>query len=151
MWKSLERWGVSELFCLTRDNGSSFIIKQTCIILHKLKFLNGTHKVGSNIIQWCPLETYVKQSLILVWDKKELKYADTIFIHRAGFFSNLEKNQRLLSRDKSGENDIMVSWWPWGHGATISVRLFCANTQPFAKPISLFSRLRNLFKSSHWR
>ena len=85
----------------------------------------------------------------IVWDKKELKYADPIFVHRAGFFSNLEKNQRLLSKDKSGENEIMVSWWPWGHGATISVRLFCANTQPYAKPASLLSRLRNIFKSSH--
>lgn len=81
-----------------------------------------------------------------VWDKKELKYADPVFLHRAGFFASLEKNQRLLSKDDNGENDIMLSWWPWGHGATISVRLFCANAQPYAKPLTLLDRLRKIFQ-----
>ncbi|GAA0859064.1 hypothetical protein [Aliiglaciecola litoralis] len=74
-----------------------------------------------------------------VWDKKSIKKAPPAFRHRAGFFNTLEKNQQLMSKDRNGEHDIMLSWWPWGHGATVSVRLFYASTKPYIEPSGVFA------------
>ncbi|GAC13196.1 hypothetical protein [Aliiglaciecola lipolytica] len=79
------------------------------------------------------------------WNKKQFKKADPILRHRAGFFNILEKNQELLTKDDSGEFEMMLSWWPWGHGATISVRLFRANSQPFQAPRGILHRISGAF------
>lgn len=79
------------------------------------------------------------------WNRKSLKKADPYLIHRAGFFSALEKKQRLLTSDENGNRDIMLSWWPWGHGATVSARLFKASELPYIPPSGLLYKLKSLF------
>lgn len=80
-----------------------------------------------------------------IWDKKQFKKANPFLKHRAGFFGILEKKQQLLTKDDNGQNDLMLSWWPWGHGATISVRLFQANEQPFVETQGLFDKIASIF------
>ncbi len=87
-----------------------------------------------------------RQSFPFVWDRKSFKNADQFLQHRAGIFSMLEKKQQLLTQDKEGKEELMLSWWPWGHGATISMRIFRANTNPFVPSLSWFDKLK---KSLH--
>lgn len=74
------------------------------------------------------------------WDKKSIKKAPPLLRHRASRFAELNKTQKLLTLDESGDQEIMVAWWPWGHGATISVRVFRADTSEMKpqSPISAF-------------
>ena len=83
-----------------------------------------------------------KQHFPFVWDKKSFKSADEFLKHRAGIFNLLEKKQQLMTRDKSGTEDIMLSWWPWGHGATVSVRVFRANSNPYILKQSWFTKFK---------
>ena len=80
-----------------------------------------------------------------VWNKKSIRKANPILRHRAGFFNLIEKNQRLLSKDTNGEHDVMLVWWPWGHGATISMRLFCTNTLNYSEPKGWFAKIKAFF------
>ncbi|WJG10226.1 hypothetical protein [Aliiglaciecola sp. LCG003] len=84
---------------------------------------------------------HVQKHFPHVWDKKSIKSADPLLKHRAGFFNALKKNQQLLTQDTTGQHDIMASWWPWGHGATVSVRLFQVSNLPYQAPSGLFRRL----------
>lgn len=86
-----------------------------------------------------------KQYFPKVWDKKSFKLADEFLQHRAGIFSMLEKQQQLMTKDKDGTEEMMLSWWPWGHGATISVRVFRANSNPYVPTQSLFSKFKKQF------
>ncbi|MFA3792939.1 hypothetical protein AB6T38_17670 [Aliiglaciecola sp. SL4] len=79
------------------------------------------------------------------WNKKQLKKANPYLRHRAGFFGILEKKQELLSKDTNGEHAVMLSWWPWGHGATVSVRVFEINKQPYEKPQGFLDKLSAMF------
>ncbi|GAB2702270.1 hypothetical protein Q4574_16970 [Aliiglaciecola sp. 3_MG-2023] len=79
------------------------------------------------------------------WNKKQLKKADPYLKHRAGFFGILEKKQELFSKDDNGQQEIMLSWWPWGHGATVSVRVFQVNQQPYEKPQGFFDKIAGIF------
>ena len=83
-----------------------------------------------------------KQHFPVVWDKKSFKLADDYLQHRAGIFSVLEKNQQLMTKDTDGTEEMMLSWWPWGHGATISMRVFKANCNPYVPVQSWFSKLK---------
>ncbi|GAB5380877.1 MAG: hypothetical protein Alis3KO_27330 [Aliiglaciecola sp.] len=79
------------------------------------------------------------------WDKKSLKKADPMLVHRAGFFGMLEKKQKLLTVDENGNHNIMLSWWPWGHGATVSVRIFKASEKAYIPPTGLLHKIKSLF------
>ena len=76
------------------------------------------------------------------WDRKSIKKAPPLMRHRASRFAALNKSQRLLTQDDSGDQEVMIAWWPWGHGATISVRIFRADTSEMPEP----SGLSKLFK-----
>ncbi|MFT2090240.1 hypothetical protein [Paraglaciecola sp. 2405UD69-4] len=79
------------------------------------------------------------------WDAKSIKKAPPKVKHYAGPFAKLVKKQKLLSANPDNHPRVMAAWWPWGHGATVSVRLFLTNTEPYVEETSLFSKLRNLF------
>lgn len=80
-----------------------------------------------------------------VWDKKTIKKADPFLVHRAGVFGALVKEQKLMTQDVTGQHDVMLAWWPWGHGATISIRIFKVNTAPYLAPSGFWQKLKNLF------
>lgn len=87
----------------------------------------------------------LQQVLPNQWTAKSIKKAPKIVKHRAGFFSKLVKNQMLLSENADASANCMVAWWPWGHGATVSVRLFLTNTHPYQEKQSLIQRLSAIF------
>lgn len=86
-----------------------------------------------------------KQHFPHVWDKKSFKLASEFLQHRSGVFSVLEKQQQLMTKDKDGKEEIMLSWWPWGHGATISMRVFKANSNPYVAKHGWFAKLKKQF------
>ncbi|MDP5029973.1 MAG: hypothetical protein NWQ54_09010 [Paraglaciecola sp.] len=89
--------------------------------------------------------TTLEQILPCQWDAKSIKKAPDEVKHLAGFFAKLVKNQKLLSTDYLTQPKIMVAWWPWGHGATVSVRLFLTNTSEYQPKQGLLQRLTAIF------
>lgn len=79
------------------------------------------------------------------FDRKTIKKAPPTLKHRAGYYGKLEKNQKLLSVDSDGSNEVMLAWWPWGHGATVSVRAFRGNTSPYVPQTGLWDKVSQLF------
>ena len=80
-----------------------------------------------------------------VWDKKSIKQAPRLLKHRAGYFGKLDKQQKLLTLDEQGESQVMLAWWPWGHGATISVRIFRTDDTPYQPESGILAKLKGLF------
>jgi hypothetical protein len=87
----------------------------------------------------------LKQMLPNCWDTKSIKKAPTEIKHYAGSFGKLVKEQKLLSASSNERPQTMVAWWPWGHGATISIRIFLTNTAPYVEKRSVFQKLTGLF------
>jgi hypothetical protein len=79
------------------------------------------------------------------WDVKSIKKSPEEVKHLAGFFAKLVKNQQLFSSDYQSQPKVMVAWWPWGHGATVSIRLFLTNTSEFQPKQSFIQRLSTIF------
>ncbi len=79
------------------------------------------------------------------WDAKSIRKAPAKVKHYAGPFAKLAKKQKLLAANLNNQTRIMAAWWPWGHGATVSVRLFLTNTEPYVEKPSLLHKLRNFF------
>ncbi len=92
-----------------------------------------------------PVFLTLRQYFPFCWDKKSIKRASPILRHRAHAYAQLEKQQLLLTKDEDGKDEIMLAWWPWGHGATISIRLFRTSDQPYVEDKSLFTKIKNLF------
>lgn len=92
-----------------------------------------------------PVFLTLKQYFPHVWDKKNVKKSSPYLQHRAQGFAHLNKQQLLLTKDEEGQDEIMLAWWPWGHGATISVRLFRASDLPFTPKVGLLPWLKSLF------
>ncbi len=86
----------------------------------------------------------VKKHYPHIWDRKTIKKADPFLRHRAGVFGDLVKNQLLLTQDSDGQEDVMLAWWPWGHGATISVRVFTANSNTYVPPSGFWHSIKSL-------
>ena len=80
------------------------------------------------------------------WDKKSIKQAAPKLGHRAKKFADLRASQLLFSTDNSGEAEIMLAWWPWGHGATISARIFRGNQDEYVPKSGLFQKISASFK-----
>jgi hypothetical protein len=87
----------------------------------------------------------LKQLLPVCWDAKSIKKAPLEIKHYAGSFGKLIKEQKLLSSNTENRPQVMVAWWPWGHGATISARVFLTNTAPFVEKRNVFQKLTRLF------
>ena len=85
------------------------------------------------------------QVLPTSWDVKSIKKAPDEAKHFAGAFSKLVKQQKLFSTNIKHHPKVMVVWWPWGHGATVSVRLFLTNSSPYVPKFSLVHKLTRIF------
>ena len=89
---------------------------------------------------------FALQSVLPVsWDAKSVKKAPKQGKHYAGSFAKLVKNQKLFAENNMSHSNIMAAWWPWGHGATISVRVFIPNTAPYQDQPSILRRLTQIF------
>jgi hypothetical protein len=87
----------------------------------------------------------LQQVLPVSWDAKTIRKAPHEAKHYAGSFSKLTKQQKLLSTNIIRQPKVMVAWWPWGHGATVSVRLFLTNSSPYQAPTGWMHKLTQLF------
>ena len=87
----------------------------------------------------------LQQVLPVCWDAKTIKQAPDEVIHFAGSFSKLVKKQKLLTTNIERHPKVMAAWWPWGHGATVSIRLFLTETSPFVAKTGFMHKLSRLF------
>ena len=87
----------------------------------------------------------LQQVLPVQWDAKTIKKSPGIVKHYAGSFSKLIKKQKLFSTNIDHGPKVMAVWWPWGHGATVSVRLFLTNTAPYVEKTGLMHKFTRLF------
>jgi hypothetical protein len=87
----------------------------------------------------------LRQHLPGQWDAKNVKQAPPLMIHRAGKYAKIHKKQKLLYPHGTEPPEVMLAWWPWGHGATVSIRLFAVNQEPFVPKKSLLKRWRSFF------
>ena len=87
----------------------------------------------------------LQQVLPVSWDVKTIKKSPDEVKHYAGAFFKLVKHQKLFSTNIERHPKVMVAWWPWGHGATVSVRLFLTNTSPYVAKIGLMHKLTRIF------
>ncbi|MFT4937383.1 MAG: hypothetical protein ACI88A_000397 [Paraglaciecola sp.] len=94
-------------------------------------------------------ETQAKRALRHVlprsWDAKTIKKAPIEIKHLAGSFCKLVKEQQLLSVEPEKNPRVMAVWWPWGHGATISVRIFLVNASPYEQKKGFLHKLKHMF------
>ena len=87
----------------------------------------------------------LQQILPVSWDNKTIKKAPDEVKHYAGSFSKLVKQQKLFSTNIERKPKVMAAWWPWGHGATVSVRLFLTDTSPYIAKTGFMHKLTRLF------
>ncbi|MCC2616495.1 hypothetical protein LJ739_09605 [Aestuariibacter halophilus] len=87
----------------------------------------------------------VKQFFKRQWDNKTIRQAPPEVRHRAHDFARLDKKQLLMVSDEPGCQDIMLAWWPWGHGATISMRIFRADDTPYEPPSGVMATIKSWF------
>ena len=87
----------------------------------------------------------LQQVLTMSWDIKTIKKAPNEVKHYAGAFSKLVKQQKLFSTNVERHPKVMAAWWPWGHGATVSIRLFLTNTVPYVAKTGVVYKLTRLF------
>jgi hypothetical protein len=87
----------------------------------------------------------LQQLLPEIWDAKSIKKAPSEVKHYAGVFAKIVKTQKLMSSNIELKPRVMLAWWPWGHGATISIRLFLTDTAPYVAKKGLVHKLTGLF------
>jgi len=83
----------------------------------------------------------VKKHYAVEWHAKNIKQAPMLMKHLAGKYAVLSKKQRLYYSEETERPDVMLAWWPWGHGATVSVRLFMVSQEPFVSKRPLLKRI----------
>ncbi len=58
------------------------------------------------------------------WNKKSIKKAPKSLKDELGELTRLSKEQLIFTRSAADETPTLaVIWWPWGHGATYSMRI----------------------------
>jgi hypothetical protein len=87
----------------------------------------------------------LQQVLPVNWDAKSIKKAPNQVKHYAGSFSKLIRQQKLFCTNIEQHPKVMAAWWPWGHGATVSVRIFLTNTNPYVAKTGVIHKLTRLF------
>lgn len=87
----------------------------------------------------------LQQVLPVHWDAKTIKKAPAQVKHYAGSFSKLIRQQKLFSSNIEHHPKIMAAWWPWGHGATVSIRVFLTDTSPYVPKKGVMRKLTRLF------
>lgn len=92
-----------------------------------------------------PIMAILLRSFPHSWDGKTIKKSNPTLRHKAKDFAQLKKSQRLLTKDTDGSEDLMAVWWPWGHGATVSIRIFLGNQETYTAETGIFNKLVALF------
>lgn len=87
----------------------------------------------------------LQQHYCQCWDAKSFKKAAAEIKHMAGNFNSLNNEQHLFTTPTPPYNRTMVAWWPWGHGATVSIRLFFIDDSPFKPAKGLKALFQRLF------
>ena len=68
--------------------------------------------------------TILRQLFPQEWDRKNIKKAPKNLKDELGELALLTKEQLIFTRPASDETPaIAIIWWPWGHGATYSMRI----------------------------
>ena len=68
------------------------------------------------------------------WDKKSIKLMPKSLKSQLAVLTKLTKEQYLFTIPATSEQPtILAIWWPWGHGATISLRLMVL-TETYTSP-----------------
>lgn len=75
------------------------------------------------------------------WQGKAFRQAPTELRHKAGVFARLEKRQCIYTH--AADPQLFAVWWPWGHGATVSVRLFLPDLSPYQPPTGMLAKLKS--------
>jgi len=85
------------------------------------------------------------------WDKKSVKAMPKDLKSQLGELTKLSKEQLLFSSPaNSSQPALLAIWWPWGHGATVSLRLLVLESsylppEPFENKDSFFTVIKKLF------
>lgn len=88
------------------------------------------------------------------WNRKNINKAPKTLKTELGELANLNKEQLVFTRPASDETPALaVIWWPWGHGATYSIRLKVLNITYSEAELqqaqqSFFSKIVNYLKAS---
>jgi hypothetical protein len=63
------------------------------------------------------------------WNKKNIKKAPKALKDELGELVSLNKKQLIFTRPATDETPTLaIIWWPWGHGATYSMRIKILDT-----------------------
>jgi len=87
------------------------------------------------------------------WHYKNIKKAPTELKTQLNDLAKLNKEQKLFSTPSHEDKPTLLAiWWPWGHGATVSLRLMTLEnsyTTPVEKPSkdSFFTVVKKLFSN----
>ena len=66
----------------------------------------------------------LRNNFIDEWDKKTIKRAPKDLKAQLGELAKITKEQKLFTRPATDTQPaVLAIWWPWGHGATLSLRL----------------------------
>ncbi len=88
------------------------------------------------------------------WNKKSIKKAPKALKEELGQLAQLNKEQLVFTRPATENSPALAMiWWPWGHGATYSMRIKVLNINYSAEDIansqaSFISKLARHFKTS---
>ena len=95
----------------------------------------------------------LQQQFIHQWNKKSIKKMPKSLKAQLGDLTKLSKNQFLFTSPASENNPATLAiWWPWGHGATVSLRLMILedsyqSPETIEPKDSLFTQVKKLFSS----
>lgn len=68
------------------------------------------------------MHSAVKAQLSLQWNRDSIRSAPTNVKKAINDFGGVATGQLLFARGLTEEIILLGLWWPWGHGATISIR-----------------------------
>lgn len=72
--------------------------------------------------------TMVRSLFSEEWHKQNIKNAPKTLKDELGELANISKEQLIFTRPASEETPALaIIWWPWGHGATYSMRIKILN------------------------
>lgn len=125
--------------------GKDVIEVLSCIVIWKYDEFHNAMLAEFSVDKQDQVLFTLQQVMPVSWDAKTIKKAPGEVRHYDGAFSKLIKQQRLFSTKIEHYPKVMVAWWPWGHGATVSVRLFLTETSPYIEKSGFMHKLTRFF------
>jgi hypothetical protein len=125
--------------------GKDIIEALSCVVKWQYDDFHKVMLTEFSVDKQAEVQSILQQFLPMTWDPKTIKKAPGEVKHFAGRFSKLIKQQKLFSTDIERHPKLMAVWWPWGHGATVSVRLFLTDTSPYISQTGFMHKLTHFF------